>query len=310
MTSKPGLNDGYVYREQVEAAAVGRTALAWMTDRYRHSSEAEWRARFLRGEVQLDGVTATGDEVLRAHQELCWHRPPWQEGQTPDSFELVYEDEALLAVIKPSGLPTMPSGGFLKNTLLSFVRLRWPEASALHRLGRATSGLVLFSRTREAAARLSLSWREGDVEKRYRALSDGVAAQDDYDIRAPIGLVPHPLLGTVHGASAQGKASSSSAHVLERREGQTLFEVRIHTGRPEQIRIHLAFIGHPLAGDPMFAAGGLPREKEPGLPGDGGYLLHAETLAFTHPISGERLRLHAPPPPGLRTAAESSDPVA
>jgi 23S rRNA pseudouridine1911/1915/1917 synthase len=294
------MNDGYAYRERI-ASAAGRNVLEYLTDTYRHSSEAEWRARFQRGEIQLDGVTATGDELLRANQELCWHRPPWREEETPDSFELVHEDETLLAVIKPSGLPTIPSGGFLKNTLLSFVRKQWPEASTLHRLGRATSGLVLFARTREAASRLSRDWREGGVEKRYRALSDGVAEQTDYDIRAPIGLVPHPILGAVYGANPHGKASSSTARVLERRAHHTLFEVHIHTGRPEQIRIHLAFIGHPLAGDPLFAAGGLPREHAPGLPGDGGYLLHAETLAFTHPLSGERLRLHAPPPPELRT---------
>ncbi|WAS85029.1 MULTISPECIES: RluA family pseudouridine synthase [unclassified Corallococcus] len=299
-----GLNDGYVYRERIGAAAVGRTALAWLAGAYRHSTEEEWRARFARGEVRLDGVIATGDEVLRAHQELCWHRPPWREPQAPDSFELVYEDASLLAVIKPSGLPTLPSGGFLKSTLLSLVRLRWPEASALHRLGRATSGLVLFSRTHEAAAKLLRDWREGDVEKRYRALSDGVAVQASYDIHARIGLVPHPLLGSVHGATENGKPSHSHAEVLERRDGQTLFEVRIHTGRPEQIRIHLAFIGHPLTGDPMFSSGGLPRERDPGLPGDGGYLLHAETLVFTHPLTGERVRLHAPPPAGLRLASE------
>ncbi|NPC70301.1 RluA family pseudouridine synthase [Corallococcus sp. AB004] len=300
-----GLNDGYVYRERIGAASVGRTTLAHLSDKYRHSTEEEWRARFVRGEVRLDGLVATGEEVLRAHHELCWHRPPWREPEAPESFELVYEDASLLAVIKPSGLPTLPSGGFLKRTLLSLVRLRWPEASALHRLGRATSGLVLFSRTQEAAAKLSGNWREGDVEKRYRALSDGVAAQAAYDIHTPIGLVPHPLLGSVHGATAKGKPSHSRAEVLERREGQTLFEVRIHTGRPEQIRIHLAAIGHPLTGDPMFASGGLPREHAPGLPGDGGYLLHAETLAFTHPMTAERLRLYAPPPAALRMASES-----
>ncbi|MBZ4333000.1 RluA family pseudouridine synthase [Corallococcus sp. AS-1-12] len=308
MTSQPddsaGLNDGYVYRERIGSAFVGRTSLAHLASTYRHSTEEEWRARFVRGEVRLDGLIATGAEVLRVHQELCWHRPPWRERETPDSFELVYEDASLLAVIKPSGLPTLPSGGFLKNTLLSFVRRRWPEASALHRLGRATSGLVLFSRTHDAAAKLLRDWREGDVEKRYRALSDGVAAQASYDIHAPIGLVPHPVLGSVHGATDTGKPSHSRAEVLERRDGQTLFEVRIHTGRPEQIRIHLASIGHPLTGDPMFASGGLPREHAPGLPGDGGYLLHAETLAFTHPLTAERLRLHAPPPAGLRTASE------
>jgi 23S rRNA pseudouridine1911/1915/1917 synthase len=216
----------------------------------------------------------------------------------------VYEDAELIVVIKPSGLPTLPSGGFLKNTLLHRVRARWPGAAPMHRLGRATSGLVLFALSSRASSLLARQWRDGSVEKRYRALSQGSALQDVYEITAPIGLVPHPRLGAVHGATLQGKASRSTAHVLERRPNQTLFEVRIHTGRPEQIRIHLAFIGHPLVGDPLFAAGGLPRIEKPGLPGDGGYLLHAALLAFTHPLSGARLELVAPSPPELRVGAE------
>jgi 23S rRNA pseudouridine1911/1915/1917 synthase len=83
----------------------------------------------------------------------------------------------------------------------------------------------------------------------------------------------------------------------------TLFEVDIHTGRPDQIRIHLAFIGHPLVGDPLYSAGGLPRADHPGLPGDGGYLLHAESLVFAHPLTGARMRLYAPPPLELRSTA-------
>ncbi|HYH98754.1 RluA family pseudouridine synthase [Hyalangium sp.] len=299
------LNDGYVYREQL-AARPGKSALAYLTDKYRHSSEQEWKARFVRGEVLLDGVTASGTELLRAGQLLCWHRPPWEEADAPRSYELVYEDAAILAVIKPSGLPTLPSGGFLKNTLLHLVRARWPEAVPMHRLGRATSGLVLFARTRAAASGLGKSWSEGTMEKRYRALSSGRAEQERYDISAAIGLVPHPLLGAVHGASKEGKPSRSTARVLERRPMQTLFEVDIHTGRPEQIRIHLAFIGHPLVGDPLFVAGGLPRADHPGLPGDGGYLLHAEWLVFAHPLSGAPMQLHAPPPRELRTTASAS----
>ena len=174
MTTGTALNDGYVYREKL-GRTPGKSALAYLTDKYRHSSAAEWAARFLRGEVQLDGVTARGDEPLRTGQELCWHRPPWEEGETPQTFGLVYEDAELLAVVKPSGLPTLPSGGFLKNTLLSLVQARWPEAVPLHRLGRATSGLVLCARTREAAQRLSGGWREG-VEKHYRALASGLAS--------------------------------------------------------------------------------------------------------------------------------------
>ena len=295
------LNDGYVYREKL-GNPPGKSALAYLTAKYRHSSEAEWRARFERGEVELDGRRADGSELLRTGQLLCWHRPPWEEADTPQGFELVYEDAELLAVVKPSGLPTLPSGGFLKNTLLSFVQARWPEAVPMHRLGRATSGLVLFTRTREAASRVASDWREGRVHKRYRALSQGLAAQESYDIRAPIGLVPHPLLGDVHGALASGKPSHSVARVLQRRvpEQHTLFEVDIHTGRPEQIRIHLAFIGHPLVGDPLFAAGGLPLAQSPGLPGDGGYLLHAESLRLTHPRTRTELNLHSAPPLELR----------
>ncbi|NOJ82163.1 RluA family pseudouridine synthase [Myxococcus xanthus] len=293
------LNDGYVYREKL-GRRPGSSALAHLTDKYRHSSEEEWRARFARGEVRLDDVTADGSEPLRPGQWLCWHRPPWEEADTPQSFELVYEDAELVVVVKPSGLPTLPSGGFLKNTLLSFVQVRWPEAAPMHRLGRATSGLVLFTRTRDAAARLASDWREGRVHKRYRALSQGIATQETYDIRAPIGLVPHPRLGEVHGASARGKPSHSTARVLERRTEHTLFEVDIHTGRSEQIRIHLAFIGHPLVGDPLFGVGGLPLAENPGLPGDGGYLLHAASLTFLHPRSGEHVQLQAPPPLELR----------
>lgn len=298
------LNDGYQYREQLGAAARGHTALSYLTARYRHSTEATWRERLARREVTLDGAVATGAERLRGGQQLCWARPPWQEDDAPLHFTCVHEDEALVVVVKPSGLPTIPSGGFLQHTLLHLVRQRWPDASPQHRLGRATSGLVLFARGAEAAASLARGWADGTTTKRYRALGAGRAAEDAYDITAPIGLVPHPVLGAVHGASPNGKPARSSARVLERRAAETLFEVDLHSGRSEQIRIHLAAIGHPLAGDPLYAAGGRPRALAPGLPGDGGYLLHATTLAFTHPMSGARLTLHAPAPPALRREGE------
>jgi 23S rRNA pseudouridine1911/1915/1917 synthase len=87
--------------------------------------------------------------------------------------------------------------------------------------------------------------------------------------------------------------------VIERRhEGTTLFEVEITTGRPHQIRIHLAYAGHPLAGDPLYDAGGVIK-PQPGLPGDGGYLLHAERLSFVHPLTDAEMVLTATPPPAL-----------
>lgn len=301
------LNGGYTYREELGHRARGLTVLAYLTRRHGHSDEREWQARLDRSEVRLDGEVARGTEELRAGQRLEWRRPPWNEEEVPLGYDLLYQDAALLAVSKPGGLPTLPGGGFLEHTLLNVVRRDFPQVSPLHRLGRGTSGLVLFARTPEAASNLTRAWREGRVDKRYRALASGVAQQDEYTVTTPIGPVPHPRLGSVFAASAAGKASRSEARVLERRAGdggQTLFEVDIPTGRPHQIRIHLASVGHPLVSDPLYAPGGLPRADLPGLPGDGGYLLHAARLAFSHPLTGERLALHAPLPPELRRSDE------
>ena len=231
---------------------------------------------------------------------MSWQRPPWQEEAAPLHFSLLHEDAALVAVSKPSGLPTLPGGGFLTHTLLHLVRADFPGVSPLHRLGRGTSGAVLFARTPEAASKLARDWREQHIGKFYLALAQGLAEHDRYDIGAAIGPVPHPLLGEVYAANPHGKASRSLATVLERREDATLFEVDIRTGRPHQIRIHLASIGHPLVGDPLYAPGGLPLAHRPGLPGDGGYWLHAHRLTFRHPLSGEAVELTAPPPAMLR----------
>lgn len=299
------LNGGHTYREQLGGRARGVTVLAYLTRHYAHSTAEQWQTRLEGGEVRVDGAPVRGPEVLRPGQVLEWQRPPWHEEDVPLSFDVLYEDTSLLAVAKPGGLPTLPGGGFLEHTLLAQVRGSFPGATPLHRLGRGTSGLVLFARTAEAGAVLARAWREHRVEKRYRALASAVAQDDEYTIATPIGPVPHPRLGSVYAASAAGKASLSVARVLERRAGQTLFEVDIHTGRPHQIRIHLASVGHPLVGDPLYAPGGLPFPDLPGLPGDGGYLLHAEWLALAHPMTGEGLTLRAPPPAELLRADEA-----
>lgn len=273
-----------------------------------HSTAAEWAERLGRGEIEIHGVRADAGVVVRMGQSMVWHRPPWHEPDVPAYFDLVHEDEALVAVAKPSGLPTMPAGGYLEHTLLALVRARYPEASPLHRLGRCTSGMVLFARTHAAVSALARAWREHDVKKRYRALACGAATRDTFSIDTPIGRVPHPALGEVYAASASGKPSHSVVTVLERRHAMqggaaTLFQVDITTGRPHQIRIHLASAGHPLVGDPLYGAGGLPLLHRPGLPGDGGYLLHAEQLAFVHPVAGHLLTLRTPPPVELQVLA-------
>ena len=126
------------------------------------------------------------------------------------------------------------------------------------------------------------------MRKTYRALGLGATRTDMFVIDVPIGPVPHPLLGTVQAACEGGKPSHSVAVVLEHRHDHTLFTVDITTGRPHQIRIHLAYAGHPLSGDPLYEAGGGVQGSS-GAAGDGGYLLHAERLQFAHPTTGQRM---------------------
>jgi 23S rRNA pseudouridine1911/1915/1917 synthase len=299
------VNRGWTYRDQVDAARAGGTVLDYLTDRYRHTDRAGWARRIHDGEVAVGGVTAHAETRLRGGEVVAWHRPGWDEPDVPLRFDVLHEDADVVAVAKPSGLPTMPAGGFLTHTLLHLVHARYPEARPLHRLGRATSGVVVFARTAAAAAALSRAWRDHAVAKDYRAVVAGRPAWERLEVDAAIGPVPHPRLGTVHAAHAAGRPARSLLRVLERRDATTLLEVTITTGRPHQIRIHTAWAGHPLAGDPLYAAGGLP-SVDPGLPGDGGYLLHAFRVAGPHPRGQGELVIEAPPPPELRPGGAPS----
>ena len=293
------LNRGHAYTTIIGSQHHGQTLLAHLACLYSHSTSEVWQARLNQGEVTLNGVTATGNEPLSAGQTLVWKRPPWNEPDVPRQFEILLDDLHLLAVNKPSGLPTLPGGGFMENTLLRLVQERWPHANPVHRLGRATSGIVLFAKSTQAASRLEAVWNTPEIEKRYRALAQKVAVQDSYEILTPIGLLPHPRIGSVWAASPDGKPSKSVARVISRTTSTTTFEVSLCSGRPHQIRIHLASIGHPLVGDPLYGFAGLPLEREPGLPGDGGYFLHAQFLKFRHPMTGAPIHLEAALPSGF-----------
>ncbi|MEP6782386.1 MAG: RluA family pseudouridine synthase [Acidobacteriota bacterium] len=297
------LNRGWSYREQVGSEGAGQTVLAYLAATRLHSTESEWAARIERGEVEVEDTLVRSDVVLHAGQTVVWNRPPWDEAPVPTNFDIIHEDDAILVVNKPSGLPTMPAGGFLEHTLLTMVRERHPHASPLHRLGRCTSGLVLFARTKDAASQLARAWRDRAVKKTYRALGLGSTRAEMFVIDVPIGPVSHPMIGTIQAACAGGRPAHSEAIVLEQRHDQTLFSIDITTGRPHQIRIHMAYAGHPLIGDSVYEAGG-GLKRHPGLPGDGGYFLHAERLQFTHPVSSQLMTVTATPPPELQTHQE------
>ena len=299
-------NEGYEYLERIPVRPEPgpETLLDYLARRHCHSSRDEWRGRIEAGLVLLDSQPAPPETLVRPGQWLAWRRPPWIEPDAPPGLTVLFDDEELLAVAKPAGLPTLPGAGFLQETLLNRIRQLAPGAAPLHRLGRWTSGVVLCARTARARAELSRQWAAREIGKRYRALASGEPAQPEFTVSVPIGPVPHPLLGSVHAASPDGRAASTIVTVLERRTGEFLCDARIATGRPHQVRIHLAAAGHPLVGDPLYVAGGRPPADAVAVPGDPGYLLHAAELTFRHPRTGDLLTIACGPPPALRRAGE------
>ncbi len=174
------LNRGYAYTTIISSKYNGQTLLTHLASLYPHSTPQAWQQRLNNGEVTLNGVSATGSESVTLGQTLVWNRPPWVEPDSPQHFEVLFEDPHLLAVNKPSGLPTLPGGGFMENTLLRLVQTQTPNANPVHRLGRATTGIVLFAKTPQAASNLFADWNTSKIQKIYRALGQNIAQHDAY----------------------------------------------------------------------------------------------------------------------------------
>lgn len=208
----------------------------------------------------------------------------------PIPINVIFEDGDLLVVDKPSGMLIHPTVGVRTGTLLNAVAYHFGDADdeefrragLVHRLDKDTSGVVLIAKNLRSHRVLARHFQRKMVEKRYLALVDGTVVPDSGEIEAPIGRFAEQRVWAV---KIDGKPSVSRFRVIRRAADRTLVELEPVTGRTNQLRIHLAHIGHPIVGDPKY--GGRAFER---------LCLHAHRLRIKHPSSGEMLEFVAPPP--------------
>lgn len=202
---------------------------------------------------------------------------------------ILLDDEHLLVIGKPEGLLSVPGKGPEKlDSLYHRLQQIWPGIRIVHRLDRDTSGLLVFARSLPVQQDLNRQFAERSVNKRYVALVYGHPTDMRGEINLPLRYDPeNPPLHVVD--TGTGKPSQTFWSVLERKPGNTRVLLEPVTGRSHQLRVHMQAIGHPILGDTLYARD-FDTDSTPRL------CLHAETLEFTHPVTGERLDFTLPAP--------------
>ena len=242
--------------------------------------------------VRKSAKVKTGDTVVLEYDEEVF------EGLEAEDIPLsvIYEDESILVIDKAQGMAVHPGAGLHSGTVVNALLSRYGEDFAasdderpgiVHRLDKDTSGVMVIARNAEALASLQRQFASHTAEKHYAAIAKGI-------ITAPHGFIDSPIERDPRDrkkfrASDRGRDALTEYTVRERLNGYTLLDVRIHTGRTHQIRVHLRSIDHPILGDPVYGVFD-PRYPEATL------MLHAASLEIDHPVTGERMLFTSPLP--------------
>ena len=266
----------------------------------------------LRQLIDSGDVLVNGEVVKPAHRVRTGDRvlvsvpPPRPAVAVAQDIplEVVYQDADLVVIDKPAGLAAHPGPGHPDRTLVNGLLALCPDIQGIggeirpgivHRLDKDTSGLMIAAKNEEAHHRLSRQIKDREVEKGYLALVDGLPSQESGTIDAPIGRDPRRR--TRMAVTAEGRESRTGYRLLEQAGAWSLLELRLHTGRTHQARVHLSWLGHPLMGDAVYG------RRSPLI---SRHFLHAHHLAFVHPVTGEPLELHSPLPADLLAALEAA----
>ncbi len=268
------------------------------------------------GEVLVNGQPSRPAYKIRPGDLLVVRVPPPEPTELlpePIPLDIVYEDADLIVVNKPAGLVVHPGAGNPRGTLVNALLYHCPTLSVggavrpgiVHRLDKDTSGLLVVAKNDLAHQRLQQQFKRREVRKQYLALVYGALRTDSGYIQAPIGR--HPVqrvkMAVVEkGREARTRWTVRARYVDAAGRPYTLLDVLLETGRTHQIRVHCAWLGHPLVGDTLYG----PQRPALSAPRQ---CLHAAALSFTHPIAGTPLSFSAPLPEDFQSVLDSLMPV-
>ncbi|SEI51168.1 23S rRNA pseudouridine(1911/1915/1917) synthase RluD [Frateuria terrea] len=294
------------HQAQVPLSAAGRRfdqALAEMFPDYSRSRLAGW---IKAGAVTLDGAVAPPRQLLRGGEQVRLEAELANEVESaPEAIDLaiVHEDAHLLVLDKPAGLVVHPGAGNPAGTLLNALLhhdpklAELPRAGIVHRLDKDTSGLMVVARSLPAHTALVEMLSRHAVERQYEAAVLGTLVAGG-TVDAPIGRHMGDRLRQAVRDEEDGKHAITHYRLRERFRAHSLIQCNLETGRTHQIRVHMAHIHHPLVGDPLYGGSlRLPKGATPelvaALRGFRRQALHAERLAFEHPVTGEAMAFEA-----------------
>jgi len=299
-------------------------------------SRSEIQRDIRAGRVRVDGEAVTRRSYrVREGDRLTWEstsKPPLDP--RPLDLTILYEDDHVILVDKPPGLVVHPGAGTTATTLVEalLVDRELPASDdptrpgIVHRLDKETSGVILVAKTSEALSGLQAQFAARTTSKTYIALVEGIVAEEEGWIDAPLGR--DPRMPSRMAVQPAGREAQTGFSVLKRLEDSTVLVVRPRTGRTHQIRVHCRYIKHPVVGDPVYgtrssrnqAKQHTSSERDPCSEGAGGdpvhgsaatgerMKLHAWRLGFDHPATGEAIRFEAAIPAGFPDAGYDNVP--
>ncbi len=271
---------------------AGLPLLGFLTANHPHIPAEAWQRDIAAGNLRIGEHRAAEDDPVRVGDRVVHVIPNTVEPEVDPALRLIFEDEAMMVLEKPAPLPMHPCGRFNRNSASMILKAAFPESGLrpVHRLDANTTGIVIFAKSREAARDLTRQFEARTVEKVYIVRVAGHPDGERFDCAAPIVKAPHEA-GTREVCGREGRPARTDFELLRRlADGTSLLCVRPDTGRTNQIRIHLAELGHPVLGETAY---GPDRNLRGGFSKDERLCLHAWKLRFEHPITGGSMQATA-----------------